>query len=180
MRLVFAITFCLSWASLGGCEKQPELPPELQNAEAQKPDVSYTATLNGPERLVLANVALQVDSGGLSATLTGRGASDEVLALTGNSRAAAESKPRAGDPLNNRVFEVIGPGKTWLGPSDGIRTVRSRYQTESATVQIDRVNGDAATGRIDGKFWRFDRREPTIRPPTPEQFSGSFTAKLIR
>lgn len=175
-----AATALLVWVLLSGCEKDPELPPELQQSEANKPEVSFTATINGPERLLLAGVSLQVDHGGDSATLMGRGASDETVVLTGNARSAPGNRPPPGDQLNGREFEVIGPGKTWLGPTDGIRSLLSRYQVETAIIHIERVRGESVTGRIEGKFWRFDRREPTIRPPTQEQFSGSFTAKLIR
>jgi len=164
------------------CEKQPELPPELRQAESQAPDLAYTAILNGPERLVLAGVRLEVGLGvdGPTVTLMGRGASDEALSLTGNSRRQAGTTSQAGDALARKSFEIVGPGKTWLGPTAGIRTILSRYQAETATIHVDRVADDAATGRLEGTFWRFDRREPTLRPPTKEQFNGTFVARVIR
>lgn len=169
--------------ALAGCEKQPELPPEIQRAESAAPMSSHTATLDGPERIVFANVAIEVhdaSDSALSLTLTGRGANDEALLLTGNALArGGPANPKA-DPLADRTFEVTGPGKTYLGPTDGIKSMRSRYQVETAAIHIDRINGESASGRIDGTFWRFDQREPTLKPATQEQFSGSFTAKLIR
>ncbi len=183
MRRNSLLLIPIIWMLAGGCEKQPELPPELRQAEDQAPNVGFTATLNGPERLVLANVSLQFGPGGdsdSSVTLSGRGASDEAIVLSANAKPRKGAATMPGDPLTSRSFEVTGPGKTWLGPTDGIRSMRSRYQAETATIIIDRVNGDAATGRIEGKFWRFDRRDPGLRPPTPEQFAGSFTAKIIR
>lgn len=176
----FALTlaFCLLAA---GCKRESELPPEVLEAEALGQGdaaISHTATLRGSERILLAGLVLELDAVSpdmpVRVTLRStRGSDDAAIVLSGVSE-AGDGRPAPRD------YDVLGPGGTWMGPTDGIRTRAWRYQADRARIRVEAMSDTEARGTIDGTFYRFARQDPLGAPAQPETISGAFVARLLK
>jgi hypothetical protein len=168
-----------------GCEDKPHLPPELQQSRAQTIDHLHAATLRGSEAIVVPNLVMTITAGRgadkINVSLMSRAPHDYpalVLTASDPNEGGASVPYSSADALMGRQFVLTGPGGRWLGPGDGIRSHRWRYQTEEAVLIIDEVDGESVRGRIEGKFHRFLRDNPEAHPSQAEEIRGVFRAVI--
>lgn len=164
----------------GGCERPPTLPPELREAEKPAFDARYTVLLSGSEQILVGGVVIEVDGGGSTIVMQSSAGGEAALYLTGGLRTTTTQRAAPQGASSAQSYDVIGPGGKWVEGSAGMRTALWRYQPDSATIQIDAMNGQEARGRIEGVFYRFSRADPLSEPATAETLKGTFVAKVAR
>lgn len=177
------MSLSIAWffgALSSACDKPPDLPPEAMTGAKPQLDTRHVAVLGGKENILVPNVTLSLsplagDAANVRIELRSEAPSGHnAILLTGVALVAQ------GQPLQRTRFSVTGPGAEWLGPNEGVRSDEWRYQPESATIILDQIDDREASGRIEGNFYRFDRRKPRESQPEPQTIRGTFQATVLK
>lgn len=177
MALIFLICIFVP-AAQTGCEDEFQPPPPATQPEPAEPpiDMRHAIHFKADRMVIIPNMVLvlQADSGGMAVSLTtSRTLADGTSLILGEFVRGAQPRTLVG-----MEFTMRG-GRMYTSTGNLVRTLTAAYKPREATLKVAAVEGDVATGTIQGAFYRFAAPQSGITRPTEINVDATFSARLI-